>query len=187
MKKKVMNAECKGPYDKCVQCDSLRVICDGPRTSSVDSIERWCELMRSFKDRWGYTNEYVAEESKVSLTTISRIMAGNVEKDIRWSTVRAVERVLIGHGSQYPCPLAARDPEAVAVATMKDEQLKQLQETLAGIHASYKEEIAMVREDAAREIALYREKIAALEAQAVEMKTLIMTRGRYIEKLIDKS
>ena len=173
-------------YDKCVGCKNLGVCCDGPRTTSVEDLDRWCELMRGFKEWKGLTNDEIADESGVSLTTVSKIMSGNVEKDIRWNTVRSIERVLIGPGGLYPCPLAAQDVEAVKSVELKDMQLKQLQEVLTGIHESYNDEIIKVREDAAREIALYKDKIAALEMQAVEMKTLITTRGDIIKKLIDK-
>lgn len=174
-------------YDKCVGCQNLGVCCDGPRTTSVEDLDRWCELMRGFKKWKGLTNDEIADESGVSLTTVSKIMSGNVEKDIRWNTVRSIEKILIGPGGQYPCPLAAQDVEAVKSVELKDMQLKQLQEVLTGIHESYKEEIIKVREDAAREIALYKDKVTALETQISELKTLVITRGRFIDKLIDKS
>ena len=136
----------------------------GPEISFSERLARWCDEKRKAKDRLGYSNDDVAEETGVSLSTIGRIMAGNMDKDIRWSTVIALDRLLPSPGKDAP----GIPPD------------------VAQMIKAFEAEAAQIREDAAREISLYKEKIAALEAQAVEMKTLITTRGDIIKKLIDK-
>lgn len=136
----------------------------GPEISFSERLARWCEEKRKAKDRLGYSNDYVAEKTGVSLATIGRIMAGNMDKDIRWSTVIALDRLL-------------PSPEKDAPGIPPD---------VAQMIKAFEAEAARIREDAAREIALYKDKIAALEAQAAEMKALIATRGDFIKKLIDK-
>ena len=136
----------------------------GPEISFSERLAKWCEEKRKAKDRIGYSNDYVSERAGVSLATIGRIMAGNMDKDIRWSTVIALDRILPG-------------PEKDA---------HEIQPDVAQMIKAFEAEAARIREDAAREIALYKDKIAALEEQAAEMKALITMRGEIINKLIDK-
>lgn len=136
----------------------------GPGISFSERLARWCDEKRKAKDRLGYSNDDVSEKTGVSLSTIGRIMAGNMDKDIRWSTVIALDSLLPSPGKGAP----GIPPD------------------VAQMIKAFEAEAAQIREDAAREIALYKEKIAALEMQAVEMKTLITTRGDVIKKLIDK-
>lgn len=136
----------------------------GAETAFAERLARWCDEKRKAKDRLGYSNDDVAEETGVSTSTIGRIMAGNMDKDIRWSTVIALDRLLPSPGKDAP----GIPPD------------------VAQMIKAFEVEAAHIREDAAREIALYKDKIAALEAQASEMKTLITTRGDFIKKLIDK-
>ena len=133
-----------------------------PEVVFAERLAKWCEAKRKKKDELGLSNDYVAEKTKVSQATIGRIMSGSMDKDIRWSTVIAVDRLL-----------PTEKPPAVSI-------------DLASLVAAFEAEAARIREDAAREIALYKDKIAALEAQAAEMKALITMRGEIINKLIDK-
>ena len=135
-----------------------------PEVVFAERLAKWCEAKRKKKDELGLSNDQVAEKTKVSQATIGRIMAGNMDKDIRWSTVIALDRLLPSPGKDAP----GIPPD------------------VAQMIKAFEVEAAQIREDAAREISLYKDKIAALEAQAVEMKALIATRGDFIKKLIDK-
>lgn len=95
------------PYDKCIVCDHLGVVCDGPNFLAM-SVDRWCEWCRMRKEYLGLTNDQIAEAAEVSKVSVTRIMALHGSADIRLSTMQAVTRVLVaGTWGQYPCPLDA--------------------------------------------------------------------------------
>ena len=93
------------PYNRCLSCAHRSVRCDGPRTSAMN-LARWCEFMRDMKEVNGLTNMYIAEKSGVSIKTIERLMAQNIEQDIMRETARRIEDAIIGSSNQFPCILA---------------------------------------------------------------------------------
>jgi hypothetical protein len=64
------------------------------------------------------TNAYIAKEAEVSIKTIERIMAINIEQDIMRATARRIERVVIGPVGDHTCYLDYGDTAA--------EQIKRL-------------------------------------------------------------
>lgn len=135
-----------------------------PEIPFTDRLNCWCEEKRKAKDRLGYSNDYVAQKTGVSSATIGRIMARNMDKDIRWSTIVALDRILPSENST-----------------------SELSKDISKVIAAFEVELAHVRDDAAREVALYKDKISVLEVQIAELKVLVAARGRMMEKLIDKS
>lgn len=140
-----------------------------PRLPYEEHLKLWNDMKIKEKIRRGLSNDIISERSKVSPATVGRIFSRNIEKDIKYSTIYAIDSVLPTDETTVLTPDAA-----LLVST-------------------FEAEAAKIREDAAREADLYRariadleRKIAALEAQAVEMKALIATRGDFIKKLIDK-
>ena len=90
------------PYYKCLSCARFRKVCGGIPTRGMD-LQEWCEYMRDVKERAHLTNAYIAEESDVSIRTIERIMAINIEQDIMRSVARRIELVLIGQVGEHTC------------------------------------------------------------------------------------
>ena len=90
------------PYHKCFSCVQFRKSCGGIPTRGMD-LEDWCEYMRDVKDFAHLTNAYIARESEVSITTIERIMAMNIQQDIMRSTARRIELVVIGPVGNLDC------------------------------------------------------------------------------------
>lgn len=169
MKKKYDSAN--KPYNRCLSCPHRKVSCDGPRTSGL-TLERWCEYMRDMKEVNGLTNAEIAEKSGVSVKTIERLMAQNVEQDIMRETARLLENVIIGSTSQYPCYLAFEE-EHRADDKMHDamreleralDDNKEYRTALDNIHAAYKAELELVRSDAQQKIAFLLEQITKLRA-----------------------
>lgn len=66
-------------------------------------MKEWCEYMRDVKELAHLTNAYIAKESEVSLKTIERIMAINIEQDIMRATSRRIELVVIGQVGEHIC------------------------------------------------------------------------------------
>ena len=92
------------PYYKCLSCPRFRKACGGMPTRGMD-LQEWCEYMRDVKDIAHLTNAYIAKEADVSIGTIERIMAINVEKDIVRASARRIELVVIGPVSKHICAL----------------------------------------------------------------------------------
>ena len=92
------------PYYRCLSCPRFRNTCGGRPTRDMD-LENWCEYMRDVKELAHLTNSYIAKEADVSIKTIERIMAINIEQDIMRSTARRIELAVIGPVGNHTCYL----------------------------------------------------------------------------------
>ena len=100
------------PYYRCLSCPRFRNTCGGRPTRDYD-LQTWCEYMRDVKERFRLTNAYIAKESDVSIKTIERIMAINIEHDIMRSIARSIELAVIGPVGNHTCYLDYSDDTAV--------------------------------------------------------------------------
>ena len=92
------------PYFRCLSCTRFRKVCGGIPTRGMD-LQDWCEYMRDVKELARLTNAYIAKEADVSVKTIERIMAINIEQDIMRSTARRIELAVIGPVGDHTCRL----------------------------------------------------------------------------------
>lgn len=92
------------PYYRCLSCAKFRKSCAGIPTRDLD-LKNWCEYMRDVKEVAHLTNAYISAESDVSIKTIEKIMAINIDQDIRRDTSRRVELVVIGPVTKHFCDL----------------------------------------------------------------------------------
>ena len=99
---KIKNDTTNKPYHRCFSCPRFRNTCGGKPTRGMD-LNEWCEYMRDVKELAHLTNAFIANESEVSIKTIERIMAINIDQDIMRSTARRIERVIIGQVGEYNC------------------------------------------------------------------------------------
>lgn len=68
--------------------------------------------MRDVKELAHLTNAYIAKEADVSIKTIERIMAINIEQDIMRATARRIEQVVLGPVGDHTCYLDYDDGTA---------------------------------------------------------------------------
>ena len=179
MKKHTNTAE--KSYDRCLSCQHRGMRCNGPRTADLP-LERWCEYMRDMKEASHLTNAEIAEKSGVSLKTIERLMALNVEQDIMRDTARRIESAIIGSERKYPCILAFQEAEMPDDKRVND-TLRELEHALAdnreykttldNIHASYKEEMETIRDEAKKKIDYLVDLVAKLRADNDNLWRLI--------------
>ncbi len=99
------------PYYRCLSCARFRKSCGGIPTRGMD-LQNWCEYMRDVKELAHLSNAYVAKEADVSIKTIERIMAINIEQDIMRATARRIELVIIGPVGDHTCYLDYNDGTA---------------------------------------------------------------------------
>ena len=92
------------PYFRCLSCPKFRNTCGGRPTRDMDLLN-WCEYMRDVRDAFHLTNAYIAKEADVSINTVERVMALNIEKDIIRANARRIELVVIGPVGTHICEL----------------------------------------------------------------------------------
>ena len=92
------------PYFRCLSCPRFRSECGGMPTRGMN-LQEWCEYMRDVKEIAHLTNADIAKSSDVSITTIERLMAINVDQDIMRSTARRIELAVIGPVGKHICEL----------------------------------------------------------------------------------
>ena len=90
------------PYYRCLSCQRFRNICGGIPTRGMD-LKEWCEYIRDVMDVFRLTIAFVAKEADVSIKTMERISAINVDQDIMRATARRIELVVLGHVGECIC------------------------------------------------------------------------------------
>ena len=90
------------PYYKCLSCPRFRKICCGIPTRDM-TLQEWCELISIVMDVFHLSCAYVAENGDVSIKTVERIKARNIDQDIMRGTSRRVELVVLGPAGNHTC------------------------------------------------------------------------------------
>lgn len=127
------------PYCRCLSCARFRKTCGGIPTRGMD-LQEWCEYMRDVKELAKLTNAYIAKEAEVSIKTIERIMAINIEQDIMRYTARKIELVVIGPVGDHTCYLdydTASTTETINRLLRENEYLHKSNERMAKIIDKY--------------------------------------------------
>ena len=88
-------------YEKCIACDSIGVSCVPNLTRmEFSNLIQWCIKRQK---HLGWTNQMLADISKVPIGTINRIKAGDY-MDCKYSTIRSLLIALIGGTTdEFPC------------------------------------------------------------------------------------
>lgn len=182
------------PYNRCLTCPHRKVRCDGPRTAGLP-LKRWCEYMRDMKEVNKLTNAYIAEVSGISIKTIERIMALNADQDIMRETARAIENVIIGSTSKYPCYLAFEEENRPDEKRLNDalreleralDDNKDYRSALDNIHSSYKAEMETIRAESQKKIDYLVDLVAKLRADNENLWKENERKSIFLEKLLDK-
>ena len=136
---KEMHDSSNKPYYKCLSCVRFKETCGGRPTRGMD-LKTWCEYMRDVKEHFHLTNAYIAKEADVSIKTIERIMAINIEQDIMRATARRIELVVIGRVGNHTCYMDFDDnaaAEQINKLLKENEYLLKSNERLAKIIDKY--------------------------------------------------
>ena len=106
------------PYYRCLSCPRFTILCGGRPTRDMD-YKGWCEYMRDVMDIKGYTIAYVAEKADVSEKRIELIRAIRDDQDIKRSTARRIEQVIIGHATNHICDMDFDATAAEKIAVLQ--------------------------------------------------------------------
>ena len=154
-------------YSRCIDCEHIGKKCGGPDfvVMEAQKLSDWCRKRKDFlhKSDPKWTNAYVSQQTEVSLATVSRFFAGDID-DIKLSTAARILRVLVnGTWGQYPCLMVGNydaDPALESERRRLDELL-----TVERAKTDY-----------------LKEQVAFKEKQMIEKDKVIAERGDFAVK-----
>lgn len=163
-------------FDKCIKCNRMGESCV-PNLILLPfaNLMRWCAQRQS---HLGWTNQVLADKSKVPVGTINRIKAG--EEDCKYSTIRNILIALIGGTTdEFACT------EQVEKELRQMEQLEQQAAKLSSVEAEnevlksrlnqideqHRKDIRVIREEYQEQIAFVKEENAFLKEQLKAWQT----------------
>ena len=148
------------PFNKCFECRSFRNGCSGPNLSVME-VARVCEFLQMARIFLGYSYQYVADGTGLSLATVKRTLTGKIS-DPSFFTISAISRFLLGDpNGKYPCAWPNVIPDADNDAKLNDavreleralNDNKDYREALDNIHASYNSEMQIIRDEAQKKV-----------------------------------
>ena len=111
------------PYNVCLTCPHLGVICDGPNFLAM-TFERWVEWCNIRAAHLNMTHSDIAEKANISKGTVDGVLSGR-SADVRRDTMAAITHALTGEcWGQYPCALSSE--ETATDLKAENEHLKEL-------------------------------------------------------------
>lgn len=161
-------------YDICLTCEYIGKTCDGPNFLSMSS-ERWSEWLRMRKDIIGITNMQLADKSGIPKGTIDRILSGH-GKDVRFSTMRAITKPLIGGTwGHYPCHSAKILRQEMTKKTAHEvNRMREYVRTSKDDHTREINQLIKQNEDAKNTIKLKEKRITALTIALITLTVLVI-------------
>jgi predicted transcriptional regulator len=160
-------------FEKCIKCNRLGESCV-PNLMLLpfsDLIQWWNKRQKYL----GWTNQVLADKSKVPVGTINRIKAGDY-LDCKYSTIRNILIALIGGTTdEFPCT------EQVEKELKQLEQMQQQTEQLALLE----KEISILRENDQKAIDNLLEQVERLRKEVDYLRIENDRKARIIDKFLD--
>lgn len=157
-------------FEKCIKCTRMGESCvPNLMLLPFPNLIQWCNKRQN---HLGWTNQKLAEISKVPAGTISRIKAG--EDDCKYSTIRNILIALIGGTSdEFSCT------EQVARELQQKEQFEQQAAKLSLVEAEnerlinrfkeideiHRKDIRAIREEYQEQIAFLKDQLKAWQSR----------------------
>jgi hypothetical protein len=141
-------------YEKCIKCDRIGLSCvPNLMTLPFPDLIQWCDKRQKYL---GWTNQILADRSKVPVGTINRIKQGDYS-DCKYSTIRSILIALIGGTTdEFPCN-AQVEKELQQTESLEKENaelklhLERIDEQhradIRAIIAEHKEEVAFLKDE----------------------------------------
>ena len=158
-------------YEKCITCNRIGQSCvpNLMRLSFPDLIQ-WCNKRQKYL---GWTNQHLADVSKVPVGTINRIKAGDY-LDCKYSTIHNIVMALIGGTSdEFPCnaqvekelqQIEALETQAAKLAAIEKEN-EALRSRLEHIDEQHRNDIRIIKAEYKEQIKESQELITFLKDQ----------------------
>lgn len=153
-------------FDKCIKCNRMGESCvPNLMLLPFPELLQWCNQRQKYL---GWTNQMLADKSKVPFGTINRIKAG--EEDCRYSTIRNILISLIGGTTnEFACTeqvekelrnmeqLEQQATKMNEVATERDA----LRERLKNIDQQHRQDIRIIKAEYQEQINFLKEELIA--------------------------
>lgn len=154
-------------FDKCIKCSRIGESCvPNLMLLSFSDLMQWC-IKRQKHLEW--TNQTLAEKSKVPIGTINRIKAGEY-LDCKYSTIKNILIALVGGISdEFSCTEQVekelRQVEMLerqaARLTATEEENEKLKSILSKTDEQHRNDIRIIREEYQEQIAFLKEELKA--------------------------
>ncbi len=161
-------------FEKCIKCNRLGDSCvPNLMLLPFSELIQWCTKRQK---HLGWTNQILADKSKVPIGTINRIKAGDYA-DCKYSTIKNLLITLIGGTTdEFPCTdLVAKELQQMeqlekqaaklSVVEAENEMLKarlqNVDKLLQGIEDQHRQDIRIIRGEYQEQIAFLREELKA--------------------------
>lgn len=153
-------------FEKCIKCNRIGESCvPNLMLLPFPDLMRWCSQRQK---HLSWTNQMLADKSKVPVGTINRIKAG--EEDCKYSTIRNILIALIGGTTdEFACTeqvenelrqLEQLEKQAAKLAEVEKEN-KALKSRLNKIDEQHRKDVRAIREEYQEQIAFLKEQLKA--------------------------
>lgn len=162
-------------FEKCIPCERIGTSCV-PNLMRLPFAEliRWCIKRQKYL---GWSNNFLADKSKVPVGTINRIWGGDYE-DCKYSTIKQLLITLIGGTEdEYHCneliekELRSVEQQAAKLSVVEAEnerlkaRLQSVDELLQDIERQHRQDIRAVKEEYQEQIAFLKEQLKAWQTR----------------------
>lgn len=154
-------------FDKCIKCDRLGESCvPNLMLLPFSELIQWCIKRQK---HLGWTNQILADKSKIPVGTINRIKAGDY-LDCKYSTIKNILITLIGGTTdEFPCTeqveknlkqLEQLEQQTAKLAAIEKEN-KALKLRLNKIDEQHRKDIRAVKEEYQEQLNFLKEELKA--------------------------
>lgn len=166
-------------FDKCIKCTRLGDSCvPNLMLLPFSELIQWCAKRQK---HLAWTNQTLADKSKVPVGTINRIKAGDYA-DCKYSTIKNLLITLIGGTTdEFPCTdqvekelqqMEQLEKQAAKLSVVEVEnqmlknRLKDIDEHLKNIDQLHRQDIRIIKEEYQEQIAFLKEQLKAWQTRS---------------------
>lgn len=154
-------------FEKCIKCNKIGESCvPNLMLLSFSDLMQWCGKRQKHLD---WTNQTLADKSKVPIGTINRIKAGEY-LDCKYSTIKNILIALIGGTTdEFPCTeqvekelhqMAQLEQQAAKLCAAEEENAT-LKSILKNIDEQHRKDIRAVKEEYQEQITFLKDELKA--------------------------
>ena len=163
-------------FEKCIPCKKIGHSCvPNLMLLSFPDLIQWCIKRQKFL---GWTNQVLADKSKVPVGTINRIKAGDY-MDCKYSTIKQLLVTLIGGTTdEFSCTeqvekelrnMEQLEQQAAKLSVVEAEN-EMLKEKLRVIDELHRQDIRIIKQEFQEQKQEYKETIAFLRSEIIERR-----------------
>ena len=151
-------------YEKCITCNRIGESCvPNLMRLPFHDLMQWCSKRQK---HLGWTNQTLADVSKVPIGTINRIKVDDY-LDSRYSTIRSIVIALIGGTTdEFPCNMQFEElgKQAAKLASVEEEN-EALKNRLDHIDELHRQDIRVIKSEYQEQIAFLKEQLKAWQSK----------------------